>query len=120
MIRELQTNDFTIGQKNVQIKGIRGPGMILIHQAWCGYCVRFMPAFKDLDKRIGRLFPFVMVEGDKVHGDLVSKLVDGGFPTIKFFDKNGVISNTSYQGNRDTESLLEYICTHFHTCDKRK
>ena len=118
MIRELKTKDFKVTQNEIQIRGVRGPGMILVHQKWCGHCVRFLPVYADLDTRVGHSFPLVSVEGDAIDPALMRKLVDQGFPTIKFFDKNGFITKYSYNGERDINSLLRYICDNFHTCNK--
>jgi thiol-disulfide isomerase/thioredoxin len=118
MIKELQTRDFNVTPDKIQIKGVKGPGMILIHQKWCGYCVRFLPIYAQLDSHVGRSFPLVAVEGDAVDPKITSRLVDQGFPTIKFFDKNGFVSRNSYNGNRDLKSLMEYICNTYHTCKK--
>lgn len=117
MITELKQKDFIKTSSGVQIKGVKGPGMILVYQNWCGHCVRFKPVYAQLDNIIGSKFPLTAIEGDSLKDqELLSQLVDEGFPTIKYFDKNGFVSKESYSGARDIDSLLAYICKTFMVC----
>jgi len=118
-IKELKTNAFLIKNNSVYLQNIKGPGMLLIHAEWCGYCKRFMPLFQNLNKKIGNNFSCVAIENSELENshNLSNALNFKYFPTIKFFDQYGKIIDT-YPDNlpRDEENLLQYICNVYHHC----
>lgn len=120
MIQQLNANDFTINNGTVTVKGQNKPGMLLIMANWCGHCTRFKPVYADLDSRIGKDFSITSIEEGQFSQNinLANTLKISGFPTIKVFDKNGVITGT-YNEGRDLQSLLAFICKFYHTCYKK-
>lgn len=116
---ELNENDFTVSGNFVYVKNVNSPGMLFIHANWCGHCKRFMPIFKNLQKKLGKNFPCLSIENNELEkaNGLSSALNIEYFPTIKFFDQYGKIINT-YPDNltRDEKSINKYICEVYHHC----
>lgn len=116
----LKASDFKIQGNKVfinQNKTKKNPGMLLIYATWCGHCHRFMPTFNEINNKLGHNFCCISIESEELNGQnkLVSALDFKGYPTICFFDQNGLIVN-QYNGARDTKSMLNQICKVYHHC----
>ena len=97
------------------------PGIFLIHAEWCGHCKRFLPTYKKLAEMLNKQnelnAPFVALESEELTDKTkVEKLNFRGFPTIKFFDQNGVIMDEEYNGDRKADSILQELCDRYHKC----
>lgn len=119
---QLKTTDFNISNPNVSIKNRinnNKPGMLLIYADWCIHCQRFKPVFNKIHSRIGSSFVCASISDDELKND--SKLTESlnvrGYPTIKFFDQDGVITK-DYSGKRDSSEILDSICDFYHICYK--
>lgn len=116
---ELTEKDFSVSGNFVYVKNVNLPGMLFIHANWCGHCTRFMPTFKNIQKRFGQKFPCLSIENGELEksNGLSSALNIKYFPTIKFFDQYGKIIDT-YPDNlpRDEKSMNTYICQIYHHC----
>ena len=119
----LSVKDFKITKDNVFVKTNNNPGILLIHATWCGYCKRFIPAYKRVCQLLNArdtTFPCLAIESEELKADggkLSNALNVEGFPTIKFFDQNGKIIG-DYNGDRDPDSILKNICKVYHHCVK--
>jgi len=97
------------------------PGILLIHAHWCGHCKRFLPTYQKLSQVLntdGKMnLPVLAIESEELNdNNKVNKLNFRGFPTIKFFDQNGVIMDDDYNGDRSLKALLQEICNRYHRC----
>jgi thiol-disulfide isomerase/thioredoxin len=117
--RNLKHQDFSVGQNKVRITNIpqKTPGMLLIWADWCPHCHSFLPIFEGLAKQLGTEFTCAAIENTQLQDNpSLSKALDfSGFPTLKFFDQTGTIVGT-YEGQRKTGDILEYICKMYHHC----
>jgi thiol-disulfide isomerase/thioredoxin len=119
----LTISDLRVSPQNesVYIKNnSKNPGLLLIHAKWCGHCVRFKPKFIEISNmlnRNGNDFPFMAIEDEELQKDTdkLQALKFRGYPTLKFFDQTGRIIG-DYQGDRDTSSILQEICSVYHRC----
>jgi thiol-disulfide isomerase/thioredoxin len=116
----LKASDFKVQGKKVFInpnKTKSVPGMLLIHGFFCSHCTRFMPTFNEISDSLGSGYICASIESKELNGQdsLVSALDFQGYPTICFFDQNGMIMN-QYNGARDKKSVLDEICNNFHHC----
>jgi thiol-disulfide isomerase/thioredoxin len=116
----LKASDFQVKGKKVFInpnktKGV--PGMLLIWGDFCGHCHRFLPTFNDVADNIGKDFCCASIESEELKGQdaLTAALDFQGFPTICFFNQDGMIMG-QYNGNRDKASILDTICKTYHHC----
>lgn len=118
----LRASDFKVQGKKVYIKlsvskGI--PGMLLIWGDFCGHCHRLMPTFNEIADKIGNKFGCVSIESEELKGqDVLTTALDfRGYPTICFYNQNGMIMS-QYDGKRDKLSILDSICKTYHQCYK--
>jgi thiol-disulfide isomerase/thioredoxin len=116
----LKARDFQISNNKVYInpnKTDGNPGMLLIHATWCGHCKHFMPTFNEIATKIGSDFCCASIESEELKGQdtLTSALDFQGFPTICFFDQNGMII-AQYDGGRSADAILDQICKVYHHC----
>jgi len=115
----LRSENFTVVNNRAHLKSIPNfngkPAMVLIMKNACGHCVRFKPVYKEIAQKIGSIFPVTYIEAADISPDLSSGLDFMGYPTIKFFNKNGTMVD-EYNGPRDTQSILDAICKLYHTC----
>ena len=116
----LKSSDFLVKHNKVFInpnKTDGNPGMLLIHGDFCGHCHRFYPTFNSISDKINKDFCCASIESEQLKGQesLKSALDFKGFPTICFFNQNGMIIS-QYDGNRDEMSILDNICKTYHQC----
>lgn len=116
----LKASDFKVQGRNVYInknKINNNIGLLLIHATWCGHCKQFMSTFNEINADIGSKFACASIESEQLKGQniLTSALNFQGYPTICFFDKDGLIIG-QYNGNRDKRSMLDMICKVYHRC----
>jgi thiol-disulfide isomerase/thioredoxin len=116
----LKASDCQIQGKKVilnpnKTKGV--PGMLLIHGLWCHFCVKFHDTFNKISDKIGKDFCCASIESEELKGQdaLTAALDFQGFPTICFFNQDGMITS-QYDGNRDKKSILDAICKTYHKC----
>jgi len=116
----LKASDFQVQGKNVFVNPNKTgsvPGMLLIHGFFCHHCVKFMPTFNDIADNIGNGYCCASIESEELKGQdaLTAALNFQGFPTICFFNQNGMIMG-QYDGARDKSSVLDVICKSYHHC----
>lgn len=116
----LKSNDFKIQGEKVYINPTKiksVPGMLLIFGNFCGHCHRFMPTFNEIANKMGNAYTCASIESEDIKGqDALIKALDfQGYPTICFFNQNGLIM-TQYEGSRDKKSILDEICNTYHHC----
>ena len=106
------------------------PGILLIHAHWCGHCQIFLPKYKQIAEILNKPnelnVPVLGIESEELNNDKlqtktkVFKLNFRGFPTIKFFDQNGVIMDKEYSGSREINDILKELCNRYHKCYNEK
>ena len=94
------------------------PGMLFVFANWCGHCARFKPTYTELDKRIGKDFDIMALEDKNMSTSVSQALGIQGFPTLKFVDQHGKITD-EYNGARDLDSILGHICKFYHKCARQ-
>jgi thiol-disulfide isomerase/thioredoxin len=98
----------------------KNPGILLIWADWCPHCHNFLPIYNDLYSTLKNSnFTVSQIEHKElVENPRLSTALDFQyFPTIKFFDQTGKITET-YQNERTKEKILDKICNVFHKCMK--
>ena len=118
----LKASDFKVQGKKVYINQKKTnsiPGMLLIWGDFCGHCHRFMSTFNEIADSIGNGYCCTSIESKELKNqDVLTNALDfQGFPTICFFNQNGMIIK-QYDGSRDKKAILNEICNSFHYCIK--
>jgi len=90
-----------------------GPKSALVefYAPWCGHCKQLAPKYEQLGEIFAGEPDVVIGKVDATEEDggvLASKYGVTGYPTLKFFPA-GASEPVDYQGERELESLLEYI-----------
>jgi thiol-disulfide isomerase/thioredoxin len=114
---QLKASDFEIISGKVYVKNVTTPGMVLVWAEWCGHCQNFKPIFNQICKDLGNTFACTSIQDTNLENQtaLTNALGVSGFPTLKFFDQNGLLSS-AYKGGRDRQSMLQSICQNYHKC----
>lgn len=99
----------------------KNPGMILIWADWCGHCTRFKPTYVDICTKLNGngivKYPCIAIEDEelKKNPNVLQKLNVQGYPTIKFFNQDGIIIG-DFTGKREVSVILKTICDVYHQC----
>jgi thiol-disulfide isomerase/thioredoxin len=114
-MKELFTKDIQKHQGKFYVK--KKPetgGMVIIKADWCGHCKRALPELVQVSKLTGSIFQIYKLDADK-NKDIVNSMGITGFPTIRFIETDGQITQ-DYKGARDSKSILDEICTKARKC----
>ena len=115
MIKELASNNFSIANGKVTLKGVSKPGLVLIWAGFCGHCTRFKPVYNQIDQALDGGFQLYALEDKQMQKELGQSLGIRGYPTLKFIDSKGTVG-PEYNGERTMQSILEHICKFYHFC----
>ncbi len=123
-IKNISLDDISIINNKCVIKtsiSQKTPGIFLIHAEWCGHCKRFLPTYEKIAQMLNKEHvlnvPLVALESEELtDNNKAQKLNFRGFPTIKFFDQNGVIMDDEYKGGREINNILKELCDRYHKC----
>ena len=115
MVEQLSGSSFKTGGQRLQIKGVKTPSMLLIHASWCGHCKTFKPVYEKLGKKLKGSFPLLSIEDTHINKDLGQALNFKGYPSLKFVDANGYITD-DYNGERSEIAILSKICDVYQKC----
>jgi len=86
------------------------PGLVEFFAPWCGHCKNLAPIYEQLGDAFSHAKDKVVVakvDADGAGKPLGQKYGVSGFPTLKWFDAQGSISD--YDGGRDLDSLASFI-----------
>lgn len=126
-VREIEPKDFnpsnvwmlkTDSKKSDKKCGVStGSGMVMFYAPWCGFCHKLAPAWEEAAKLSG-FCDFYAFNCEKHKGHLLKIKEEKpdlvrSYPTIIYY-KNGAPID-SYEGERDTQSLLKYCMS---MCEK--
>jgi len=86
------------------------PALVEFFAPWCGHCKNLAPIYEQLGEAFSHAKDKVIVA--KVDADGAGKPLGQqygvtGFPTLKWFDAQGAVSD--YDGGRDLDSLASFI-----------
>lgn len=119
----LKNQDITVQNSKCVIKPSicnNKPGILLIHANWCGHCKRFKPVYEEINRILNKNVvnaPLLALESEEMTDEnVVKKLNVRGFPTILFFDQNGVIMDKPYENERTPKHILQELCNRVHSC----
>ena len=113
-VKELSPKNFTTNDLNKQLIPLRGqPILVKYYAHWCPHCHN--PEMKEFMEALGNVLPkktgikvaAFSCQHNKNHEDIAQNLDIMGFPTFKYYNKNGKVSE--YNGPRDVKSLLEFM-----------
>lgn len=115
----LNDKDFTVKNNSLYVrhKDFKDKqGLVMFKAEWCGHCQRAKPEFSKASDLLGKSFPIAMIDCDKnKYAPRVAKVQ--GFPTIKFIDRNGKLSD-DYEGPREVAEILSAVCAKAKVCKK--
>lgn len=95
----------TVNSHNVLIK---------YYAPWCGHCKKLEPIYKDLAAKYNIPNSDVLIaKFDATMNDVPLEVTDliQGFPTLKFHRKSAT-GSVHYAGDRNLDTLIEFIETH--------
>ena len=92
-------SDYKIGVKyNVALQSDK-PMVALFYADWCGYCMKFMPKFKNLSTAYSGKYNFVTLNAEAPENlSLVKDVALTGYPTVYIIDpkyQNRVLLNNA-------------------------
>lgn len=85
------------------------PTLVDIYASWCGHCKNLEPVYEELAGAFAHAkgqVQIVKIDGDE-HRKISKKYGVTGFPSIKFFNKDGSVEEVEV--GRDFKSLSQYI-----------
>ena len=106
-------NNNTVYQPSGKKLGQHSLKMVLVMKKTCFYCVKFAPTYSDIFNTIGKDLPVLQIESSDITPQLSQALDFKGYPTIKFFDKDGNMVG-EYSGDRSKGDILNAICKMYH------
>lgn len=101
-------SEYKIGIEYNKAMKSKKPVLVLFYADWCGYCVRFMPIYKELSEKYADVMDFSKVNvEDKKYEKVVNEIGITGFPTVFIIDPkydNKVLLSNAYLGKTETVS----------------
>lgn len=91
--------------------------MLVFYAPWCGHCKHMVEDVKDLAKALKDEGFMVGTINCERNTDLDDKIEISSFPTIYFVKENRA---KKYDGSRDLESMVNYLCQSLGKCGKKK
>jgi len=84
---DMAPSEYNIGISYREAMQSDKPSIVLFYTDWCGYCKKFMPKFKTLNKIYKNDYNFVMLNGEAQENlALVDEVAISGLPTLYIFD----------------------------------
>ena len=81
--------------------------MVEFYAPWCGHCMQLKPTYKKLAAEFDDVATVKVAAMDATAHDPPKDFEVQGYPTIYFVPKGG--KPVSYDGERDLDSMVEYI-----------
>ena len=92
-------SDYHIGIKYIDAMKSDRPMVALFYADWCGYCMKFMPKFKNLSIAYSGKYNFVTLNAEEPENyTLVKDVALTGYPTVYIIDpkyQNRVLLNNA-------------------------
>ena len=108
-------SEYSVGMDYNKAMKSKKPVLVLFYADWCGYCVKFMPVFKQLAALYEEDMDFAKVNvEDAKYEKLVSEIGLTGYPTVFIIDPkydNKVLLSNAYLRSAKTvgKELDRYI-----------
>ena len=102
-------SEYAVGMDFNKAMKSKKPVLVLFYADWCGYCVKFMPIFKQLSSLYENEMDFAKVNvEDKKYEQLVGEIGLTGYPTVFIIDPkydNKVLLSNAYLRSVDTVGI---------------
>jgi len=119
LIKFLDDTDYSPdGQLYLAKNGLHNPAVVLIYSDQCGNCNTFKPAYDEFSKSMGGILEICAIHANNVSNPAVKALVQRldkvyppirGFPTILFYDQNGVFRAEFNGRTEDRKETLDNL-----------
>ena len=113
-VKELSPNDFTVSNLNRNIHPkTKQPILIKYYAHWCPHChsqdmMQFIEALAQvLPEKAGIIVGAFNCDYNNNHRDIAESAGIMGFPTIRYYNKNG--EEMEYNGQREVEPMLKFL-----------
>jgi len=117
-VKEIGPKDFQSNSLREILVPKKTPSVVNYYAHWCPHCnnpetVAFWEALGEkLPKHAGiHVFAF-NCDLNNEHRDVAENVGVHGFPTFRFYDKNG--KSFEYNGSREIRPFLEFLKSHMH------
>ena len=110
--RYQKPSDYKLGVPYEKALKSDKPMLALFYADWCGYCMRFMPKYKDIDHKYSGKFNIVMLNVEAPENKaLVDEVAITGFPTLYIldpkYDNVVLLNNAIYHNDKKMNAELD-------------
>ena len=106
---EIKANELKYRNGSFYVRNKEGKkGLVVIYADWCGYCQMLAPIWKKFIVEYQDKYNIRALNSDGVNKMILEKIGVGGFPTIKYINKEGKIQD-NYEGDRNINGFVNYL-----------
>lgn len=85
--------------------------MVMFYAHWCHHCMQFEPTYRTIADQLSSNPKIVLAKTDATQNEYDNIQITA-YPTLKFFQAKSKQNPIDFQGNRDLQSVLDFIMKH--------